>query len=115
MIGAAAIRGRVAGGLAWGEGQAKRRRESQGERLVGREEEEHAEGREETRVEEEEVGASPPRHDPPPSLLAHRRLLRDPRELLAAQEEGMGGRGRWRHGVWSALSGDGQVSGVCVR
>ena len=116
LIGAAAIRGRVqASKLGWGEdgrlprgedgcrGDAgrrsfeagRRRKLSEDEDREGdqveakrqRRDDEDGEGEEE----EEEGGASPPRQvevcSPPNPLLAARRLLRDPKELLAIATE----------------------------
>ena len=93
LIGAAAIRGRVeASKLGWGEDgrgdpAGRRRKLSEDE---DREDEVEAKRRRRDDEEEEEEGASPPRQVEvcsPAPLLAARRLLRDPKELLAIATE----------------------------
>ena len=115
LIGAAAIRGRVqASKLGWGEDarlprgedgcrgdagrrsfEAGRRRklseDDRGEVEAKRQRRDDEEEQEQGEDEEEEEGASPPRQvevcSPPNPLLAARRLLRDPKELLAIATE----------------------------
>ena len=96
LIGAAAIRGRVqASKLRWGEdgrGEAGRRRKlsEDEEDRGGVEAKRPRRDDDEEQEEDEEEGASPPRQVEacsPTPLLAARRLLRDPKELLAIATE----------------------------
>ena len=96
LIGAAAIRGRVeASKLGWGERGEEGRGDPAGRRRKlseddDGEDEVEAKRRRRDDEEEEEEGASPPRQVEvcsAASLLAGRRLLRDPKELLAIATE----------------------------
>ena len=95
LIGAAAIRGRVeASKLGWGEegrgDPAGRRRKLSEDDDREDEVEAKRRRRDDEENEEEEEGASPPRQVEvcsPAPLLAARRLLRDPKELLAIATE----------------------------
>ena len=88
LIGAAAIRGRV-GKLGWAEEESGGRRRKLSEQNNGVDEvEAKRQRRDDDEEQDEEGGASPPRQVEVCSpLLAARRLLRDPKELLAIATE----------------------------
>ena len=88
LIGAAAIRGRV-GKLGWAEEESGGRRRKLSEENNGVDEvEAKRQRRDDDEEQDDEGGASPPRQVEVCSpLLAARRLLRDPKELLAIATE----------------------------
>ena len=88
LIGAAAIRGRV-GKLGWAEEESGGRRRKLSEENNGVDEvDAKRQRRDDDEEQDDEGGASPPRQVEVCSpLLAARRLLRDPKELLAIATE----------------------------